>query len=65
MLDSTVAADNLFTLIDTSPTSTTLFLTHLLDREARPSYSFTISAVDRGQPSLTGVTQVTVNVVVS
>lgn len=59
------SADGLFGLIRSGPLSTSLFLTHFLDRETTASYSFAISVMDRGTPSLTGRTVVTVNVVVS
>lgn len=62
-LDPTVAG--LFALTDSGPFSASLYLTHTLDRESRTSYSFSISAVDKGSPRLTGQTQVTINVVVS
>ena len=44
------------------PQSTLLILTHYLDRERTDSYTFTISAMDRGTPSLSGQTVVTINV---
>ena len=62
-LDPTV--NGLFSLQNSGPLSTMLYLTHYLDREATSSYSFTISARDRGVPSLLGQTTVTVNVTVS
>lgn len=59
------SADGFFSLINSGPNAASLFLTHFLDRETRTSYSFTITATDGGQPTLTGQTQVTVNVAVS
>lgn len=59
------SVDGLFSLVDSSPYSVSLFLSHSLDREMRVSYSFFIAATDRGQPRLTGQTQVTISVVVS
>lgn len=59
------SADGLFALVDSGPLSTSLYLTHFLDRERTASYSFTIFAMDRGVPSLTGQTVVIVNAVVS
>lgn len=57
--------DGLFAIMGSGPLSTSLFLTHFLDREERVSYTFTIYAMDRGTPSRTGQTVVTVNVEVS
>ena len=58
------SVDGLFALVPDSNT-VSLFLTHSLDREVRTTYSFNISAMDRGQPPLSGQTQVTINIAVS
>ena len=54
-----------FYLTQSAPFTASLFLTHMLDREARTLYNFSIYSRDRGNPTLTGSTQVTINVVVS
>lgn len=58
------SVDGLFALVPSS-NNVSLFLTHSLDREARTTYSFSITATDRGQPPLSGQTQVTINIAVS
>lgn len=59
------SADGLFALVASGTNIVSLFLTRSLDRETRTSYSFRITAMDRGQPTLSGQTQVIINVSVS
>ena len=54
----------LFSLQPTGPSSTQLFISHTLDREANDSYSFTLYATDRGSPPQTGTTSITITITV-
>ncbi len=57
-------ARNFFTLERSGNYSTELYLSHLLDREARSSYDFQIFAIDRGSPSLLGSASISIEVLV-
>ena len=59
------ASAHLFTLVLIEPQSTELYINHILDREAVDVYFIQLYAVDRGTPSRTGETNITLIVTVS
>ena len=59
------AVRSLFGVRPISNLSGDLLITHSLDRETRDSYSFTLLAIDRGSPPLTGQTAINITIVVS
>ena len=59
------AAQGLFIVNATGPSSVQLIINHELDRESTPSYSFRVFATDRGSPALAGEAQIDITITVS
>lgn len=58
------SASNLFIVQSTQPRSANLSFSHPLDRETVDAYSFTVFATDRGSPTRTGSTAISITITV-